>query len=34
VLSTKSLKAEDLPNKNIEVLKQILLQQGFLKGRR
>lgn len=34
VLSTKSLKSEDLPHKNIEVLKQILLQQGFLKGRR
>lgn len=34
VLSTKSLKAEDLTSKNIEVLKQILLQQGFLKGRR
>jgi len=34
VLSTKSLKADDLSNKNIAVLKQILLQQGFLKGRR
>jgi hypothetical protein len=34
VLSTKSINAEDFPNKNIEVLKQILLQQGFLKGRR
>jgi beta-lactamase class D len=34
VLSTKSLKADDLSNKNIAVLKQILLQQGFLKGRK
>ena len=34
VLSTKSLKADDLTNKNIEVLKKILLEQGFLKGKR
>ncbi len=34
VLSTKSLKSEDLSNKNVQVLKQILLAQGFFKGRR
>lgn len=34
VLSTKSLSAENLVDKNIKALKAILLQQGFLKGRR
>jgi len=34
VLSTQSLNTEDLTNKNINVLKAILLQQGFLKGKR
>lgn len=34
VLSTKSLSAENLDHKNVDVLKAILLEQGFLKGRR
>lgn len=34
VLSTQSLNSENLLNKNINVLKAILLQQGFLKGTR
>lgn len=34
VLSTKSIATESTMNKNIELLKSILLQQGFLKGKR
>jgi beta-lactamase class D len=34
VLSTKSLKPDNLSNKNIDILKKILLEQGFLKGKR
>jgi beta-lactamase class D len=34
VLSTESLASDNIANKNANVLKAILLQQGFLKGRR
>lgn len=34
VLSTKSITPENPISKNIEILKSILLQQGFLKGKR
>ena len=34
VLNTNAEKKEDLMNRNIELLKKILLQQGFLKGTR
>jgi len=34
VLNTNALKSDSLDKQNVQLLKQILLQQGFLKGLR